>query len=105
VEGWRITMLTRVEKLGQELPERNRDIALYAKHLNEALTLFEEHHRKFVAAQSLAGIRPEGEQEASFYQTIQDMREQILQTLQLTVDDLKHKGDKHHDRHFRDGVE
>jgi hypothetical protein len=34
-----------------------------------------------------------------------DVRAQLLLTLEKTVEDLLHKGDKHWSKHFKDGVE
>jgi hypothetical protein len=52
----------------------------------------------------LAGIKPNGEAEATFYATIQDMKEHLLSTLEWTIEDLQHKGDKNYTKHFKDGV-
>jgi hypothetical protein len=82
----------------------SQEIALYAKHVIGSLGEFEDHHRKFVAAQAIAGIRPNGEAEATFYNTIQDMKAHLLSTLEWTIKDLQHKGDKHYIKHFTDGV-
>jgi hypothetical protein len=98
-------MLTKIEQLETLVPSKNKDIALYAKHIIRALEQFEEHHRRFVAAQAIAGIKPNGEAEATFYNTVKDMREQIYGTLVWTIEDLKHKGDKYYTKHFDDGVE
>jgi hypothetical protein len=98
-------MLTRIEQLSREIPQANREIALYAKHVIEALEQFEECHRKIVAMQAIAGVKPEGAQEKVFYETLSEAKHCMLEMLQLTIDDLKHKGDKHHEKHFIDGVE
>jgi hypothetical protein len=86
------------------VPAANKEIALYAKHVIQSLEEFEDYHRKFVAAQALAGIKPNGEAEATFYATIQDMKEHLLSTLEWTIEDLQHKGDKNYTKHFKDGV-
>ena len=98
-------MMNRIEKLQTEIPSQNKEIALYAKHVISSLEQFEDYHRRFVAAQALAGIKPVGDQEMVFYETVRQMKEQVISTLEKTIDDLKHKGDKHHHKHFEDGVE
>lgn len=98
-------MLTRIEQLTQQIPKEHREIAIYAKHVIAALEQYEDYHRRFVAAQAIAGIRPEGGKEVVFYETLAEMKRRLLETLELTIDDLKHKGDKHYFKHFTDGVE
>ncbi|URN94424.1 MAG: hypothetical protein NAG76_21815 [Candidatus Pristimantibacillus lignocellulolyticus] len=98
-------MSIQIEKLITEIPSQNRDIALYAKHVISSLEQFEDYHRRFVAAQALAGIKPVGDQEILFYETVRKIKDQVISTLEKTIDDLKHKGDKHHHKHFEDGVE
>jgi hypothetical protein len=98
-------MYSRMEQLARQIPHPNRDIALYARHVIEALEQFEEQHLKLVAAQALAGIKPDGEQEQAFYATVRQIKEQMVATLELTLDDLTHKGDKHYEKNFTDGVE
>ncbi|CAM3476305.1 hypothetical protein [Marinicrinis lubricantis] len=98
-------MKTRLEQLAEQIPDKNQDIIMYAKHVFKALEDFENHHRRFTAALALSGSSPVGEQEQLFYQTIQDIRNQMLQTLEYTVEDLQHKGDKNYSKHFTDGVE
>jgi hypothetical protein len=95
----------RIEILEIEIPDKNKDIVLYTKHVIKSLDEFEEHHRKLVAAQAIAGIKPIGDMEVAFYETVRQMKEQIISTLEQTIDDLKHKGDKYHEKHFPDGVE
>jgi hypothetical protein len=97
----------RIEILEIEIPDKNKDIVLYTKQVIKSLDEFEEHHRKLVAAQAIAGIKPIGDKEVafSFYETVRQMKEQVISTLEQTIDDLKHKGDKYHEKHFPDGVE
>jgi hypothetical protein len=66
---------------------------------------FEEYHRRLVAAQAIAGIKPNGEAEVTFYNTIKSMKEHLLSTLEWTLEDIKNKGDKNYTKHFSDGVE
>lgn len=98
-------MHNRIEHLQSEIPYKNKDIALYAKHVYESLEQFEDQHRKLVAVQAIYGSKPVGEQEILFYETIRHMKEQLITTLENTIDDLKHIGDKNYVKHFRDGVE
>ncbi|WP_199613710.1 hypothetical protein [Paenibacillus alkalitolerans] len=94
-----------IEDITKNISERNKDLALYAKHVLEALDHLEEYHRRYVAAQALAGIKPSGGQEQVFYDTLSDVRKELLHTLEWTIEDLRHKGDKYYTNHFKDGVE
>lgn len=104
-KGSDLAMKSRIEKLQKDIPDKNKDIGLYAKHVINSLEEFEDYHRRLVAAQAIAGIKPVGDQEVMFYETVRSMKEQIISTLEKTIDDLKHKGDKYHEKHFQDGVE
>lgn len=95
----------RIEFLKNEIPYKNKDIALYAKHVCESLEQFEDQHRKLVAVQATYGNKPVGEQEVLFYETIRHMKEQLITTLENTIDDLKNIGNKNYVKHYRDGVE
>ena len=95
----------RIEELDEAVPQRNRELVVYARHVLDALDAFEEHHRRYVAAQAVAGIKPAGEQERTFYETLSGVRQEVLNTLELTIEDLRHKGDKYYEKHFKDGVE
>ncbi len=98
-------MHDRIEFLQNEIPFKNKDIVLYAKHVYESLEQYEDQHRKLIAMQAINGDKPIGEQEVLFYETIRRMKEQLITTLENTIDDLKNIGDKNYTKHFRDGVE
>lgn len=98
-------MMNRIEQLQNEIPTKNKDIILYAKHVITSLEQFEDYHRRLTAVQAVAGSKPVGDQEAVFYDTVRQMKEQLISTLEDTIDDLKHTGDKYYVKHFKDGVE
>ncbi|WP_270167694.1 hypothetical protein [Paenibacillus sp. SYP-B4298] len=99
-------MNARLEQLEQRLTEQHhKDLFLQTKHTLKALDDLAEQHRLFTSMQAISGVRIVGAEEALFYDTISQAKEQIVQTLEKTLSDLEHKGDKHYDKHFKDGVE
>jgi hypothetical protein len=97
-------MISKLESLAKHLPDQNHDLISYANHLLSALDAIDENHRKFVAAQALAGISPKGDQEETFRDTMAEIRKQVYKTLEWTIEDLEHKGDKNYNQHYKDGV-
>ena len=100
-----MSMNYRIEHLQNEMPHKNKDILLYANHVFESLEQFEDHHRRLVAVQAIHGSKPVGEQEVLFYETVKYMKDQLVAALEHTINDLKNVGDKHYEKHYKDGVE
>ncbi len=46
-----------------------------------------------------------GTEERLFRDTISEIKAQLVATLEKTVEDFSHKGDKHWKNHYQDGVE
>lgn len=99
-------MNNRLQQLEQELSEQHhRDLFLQLKHTIEALDVLIDQHRRFTSMQAISGVKIVGEEEVLFYQTINEVKEQIITTVEKTLKDLQHKGDKNYLKHFKDGVE
>ncbi|MDO7905312.1 hypothetical protein Q5741_02650 [Paenibacillus sp. JX-17] len=99
------TTWSRVELLKTQLPKEHQGISHYVEHALQSIDQFVEQHRQFVAAQALYGERISGEEERLFRETISNIKNELVSTLEKTVEDFKHKGDKHWVNNYKDGVE
>ncbi|MFM9280635.1 hypothetical protein [Paenibacillus jiagnxiensis] len=100
-----MTNIIKVQELKSLLPCEHQSISHYVEHALESIDQFVEQHRLFVASQALYGEKINGQEEALFRETINDIKKQLVLTLEKTVEDFMHKGDKHWNNHFKDGVE
>jgi len=99
-------MNERMSRLEQRLTEQHhKDLFLQTKHTLNALDELAKQHRKFSSMQAISGVKIVGSEEALFYDTLADAKEQIVLTLEKTLSDLEHKGDKNYKQIFQDGVE
>lgn len=97
--------ITRVKELKSFLPHEHQGISHYVEHALESIDQFVEQHRLFVASQALYGEKINGHEEVLFRETINNIKKQLVSTLEKTVEDFMHKGDKHWTNNFKDGVE
>lgn len=95
-----------MEKQIQELSEQTeqKEIVKYTQHVLEAIDKLTDEHRRIVSSNSLAGIKPNGEREHSFYRSMRDVKRILITELEKTIEDFKHLGDKHYVRNYPDGV-
>lgn len=100
-----MSLRDRVSELKNHLPKGHQDVAHYVEHVMGALDMVEEKHRKLMAAQALSGTKIHGDEERIFYDTIIELKQQMVNTLEKTVQDFEHKGDKTWKTNFGDGVE
>ena len=99
-------MNERLNDLEQHLSEQHhKDLFLQTKHALQALDDLADQHRKYTSMQAISGVKIVGSEESMFYNTLSDAKEQIVETLEKTLSDLKNKGDKNYTRHYHDGVE
>ncbi|RXZ80887.1 hypothetical protein EBB07_16885 [Paenibacillaceae bacterium] len=99
-------MNLRMEQLERRLVDQHhKDLFLQTKHTLTAIDDLADHHRRFQSMQAISGVRIVGSEEALFYETLTQVKEEIVTTLEKTLDDLEHKGDKHYNKNFKDGVE
>lgn len=85
--------------------QHHKDLYLQAMHTIKAINDLAERHRIVTNIQAIEGTKPVGREEVLFYETLSQVKEEIVATLEKTASDLEHKGDKHYDKNFKDGVE
>lgn len=93
-----------IAALQDQLEQEHKDIAKYTQHVLEAIARLIDEHRRVVASNSIAGIKPDGEQEHTFYESMNEVKRILVNELQKTVNDFKHLGDKHYVKNYPDGV-
>ncbi|HEY2494018.1 MAG TPA: hypothetical protein VGI33_14065 [Paenibacillus sp.] len=99
-------MNLRMEQLERRLSnQHHRDLFLQTKHTLKTIDDLADQHRRFQAMQAISGVKIVGSEEALFYETLTEIKERIVTTLEKTLNDLEHKGDKNYDKNFKDGVE
>ncbi|MDQ8735001.1 hypothetical protein [Paenibacillus sp. LHD-38] len=81
------------------------DLFLQTKHTLKAIDDLADQHRKFQSIQAISVVKIVGTEEALFYDTLTQVKEEIVATLEKTLNDLEHKGDKNYNKNFKDGVE
>jgi len=99
--GW-----PEVEQQIKELQEQteHKEIVKYTQHVLEAIDILVDEHRRIVSSNSLAGIKPNGEREHTFYRSMRDVKRSLIVELEKTIEDFKNLGDKHYVRNYPDGV-
>jgi hypothetical protein len=85
--------------------QHHKDLFLQTQHTLQAIDDLAEQHRRYQSIQAISGVKIVGAEEALFYDTLTEVKEQIVATLEKTLSDLEHKGDKNYDKNFKDGVE
>jgi len=99
-------MNERMKQLELRLTEQHhRDLFLQTQHTLKALDDLADQHRRFTSIQAISGVKVIGSEEKLYYDTLSQAKEQIVETLEQTLDDLEHIGDKNYKKHFKDGVE
>lgn len=99
-------MNARMQHLEDRLSEQHhKDLFLQTKHTLKAIDDLADQHRKFQSIQAISGVKIVGTEEALFYETLTQVKEEIVATLEKTLNDLEHKGDKNYNKNFKDGVE
>ena len=97
-------MNKRVKELEERLAKGQKGIAKYVQHTFDTLDTIVEEHRKTVAHNAIAGVKPNGLEERIFYEHINKMKQILVHVLEKTIQDFEHQGDKYWDKHFRDGI-
>lgn len=99
-------MNTRLQALEERLvTQQHRDLFLQTKHTLQAINDLADEHRKVTSMMAIDGAKIVGSEEVLFYETLNEAKERIVRTLELTIEDLEHKGDKNYAKNFNDGVE
>ncbi|WP_338554191.1 hypothetical protein [Paenibacillus sp. KS-LC4] len=100
-----MSLKTRIQELKAQLPKEHQELSHYVEHALQALESFEAEHRRIAATQAVAGVKISGAEEVVFYDTISRIKEELVNTLQKTVEDFVHKGDKNWSKNFKDGID
>jgi hypothetical protein len=82
----------------------HKEIVKYTQHVLEAIDILVDEHRRIVSLNSLAGIKPNGDKEHTFYRSMHDVKRILIVELEKTIEDFKHIGDKHYVSNYPDGV-
>ncbi|WP_054024451.1 hypothetical protein [Bacillus sp. FJAT-28004] len=99
-------MNTRMKQLEDRLSnQHHKDLFLQTIHTLKAIDDLADQHRRFQSMQAISGVKIVGTEEVLFYETLTQAKEEIVSTLEKTVNDLEHKGDKNYNKNFKDGVE
>ncbi|PKG22634.1 hypothetical protein [Niallia nealsonii] len=93
-----------IKELQDQLKLEHKDVAKYTQHVLEALDKLIHEHRRIVASNAVAGIKPDGCKEHTFYRTMNEVKFTLTNELRKTVNDFKHLGDKHYVKNYPDGV-
>jgi hypothetical protein len=97
-------MLKKIQEIKDSLPLQFKDTPHFAHHIITKIDEFEEEHRKIVASDALAGMKPDPTEERVLRETLQAVRRIIMIELKDTVDDMLHLGDKYHEVKHKDGI-
>jgi hypothetical protein len=99
-------MNSRMKQLEDRLSnQHHKDLFLQTQHTLQAIDDLADQHRRFQSIQAISGVKIVGSEETVFYDTLTDVKELIVVTLEKTLNDLEHKGDKNYDKNFKDGIE
>jgi hypothetical protein len=98
-------MYKRIEALKDRLPKEHQDMAILTQHIFEALDQLREKHRQLVGTSAVAKIKPNGQAEKTFYETITEAQQLIMTTLEYTTEDIEHRGDKYWEKWYPQGVD
>ncbi|MBO0962302.1 hypothetical protein J1P26_21605 [Neobacillus sp. MM2021_6] len=95
-----------MEKQIKQLQEQteHKEIVKYTQHVLEAIDRLVDEHRRIVSSNSLAGIKPNGNKEHTFYRSMREVKRILFVELEKTIEDFNHIGDKHYVRNYPDGV-
>ena len=98
-------MHNRIQNLKNRLPEEHQDMAILTQHVFDALDQLREKHTQFVGTSASAKIKPSGQYEKCFYETITEIQQLIMTTLEHTTEDVEHRGDKYWEKWYPQGVD
>lgn len=97
-------MQNRVQELRNQLPQEHKGISAYVEHALMSIDQLVEKHRRENAALAMYGDRINGNEERVYFDTISQVKADLLETLEKTVQDALHSGDKNWSRHYKDGI-
>ncbi|OGX68411.1 MAG: hypothetical protein A2189_00265, partial [Paenibacillus sp. RIFOXYA1_FULL_44_5] len=96
-----MSYIEHIHELKNRLTKEHQEIAHYVEHTFQAIDQMEEHHRKLSATYALQGYKISGNEEQVFHNTLEQLRKYLIETLEKTVEDFTHKGDKNWEKNFK----
>ncbi|GGN98187.1 hypothetical protein [Saccharibacillus kuerlensis] len=97
-------MQNRVQELRNLLPSEHKGISAYVEHAFQSIDQLVEQHRCENAALAIYGDRINGNEERVYFDTVSQIKAELLKTLEKTVQDALHSGDKNWSKHYKDGI-
>jgi hypothetical protein len=91
-------------ELKERIPDQHKDLVKYTEHIFGAIDQYVEEHRRLVALEAIAGIKPSGIMEKGFYEQMLEFKKILIKELSKTVEDIEHKGDKNWNKNYKDGI-
>jgi hypothetical protein len=94
-------MPSRLEQIKDLIPKEHYDVYLNTVRLVQMIDETVESHRELVAIQAIAGIRPDGDEERTFYETMAIVRDKAISVLEKELQDWLHVGDKNYVKNYK----
>ncbi|MFD1988400.1 hypothetical protein ACFSGI_00265 [Paenibacillus nicotianae] len=99
-----MTNTSKVQQLRDMLPKDQQSITRYVEHALQSIDELVEKHRQYTASLAIYGDKINGNEERVYRDTIAEIKAQLVETLERTVEDFNHKGDKHWQNNYKDGI-
>jgi glutamyl-tRNA reductase len=94
----------KIEDLHEKLPEQYKPLAKLTGHYFAEIDKKIERHRKEVAMNAVAGIKPDLVEEKAYQDTVRVLKNVMIHELEKTLEEIEHAGDKHWIHHYNDGI-
>ncbi|ANF95317.1 hypothetical protein [Paenibacillus bovis] len=99
-----MTNHNKVQQLRELLPQEHQGITRYVEHALQSIDDLVEKHRQYTASLAIYGDRINGNEERVYRDTISEIKAQLIETLERTVEDFSHLGDKNWSKNYKDGI-
>ncbi|GGJ04396.1 hypothetical protein [Paenibacillus hunanensis] len=99
-----MTNQTKLIQLRQQLPQDQQAISRYVEHALQSIDELVEKHRQYNATMAIYGDKINGNEERVYRDTVSEIKAQLLETLERTVEDFMHVGDKNWTKNYKDGI-
>ncbi|MEW4371100.1 hypothetical protein [Paenibacillus kandeliae] len=99
-----MTNQNKVMQLREMIPQDQQGITRYVEHALQSIDELVEKHRQYNASLAIYGERINGNEERVYRDTISEIKAQLIETLERTVEDFMHVGDKNWIKNYKDGI-
>ncbi|WP_411344780.1 hypothetical protein ACE3MZ_01420 [Paenibacillus sp. WLX1005] len=99
-----MTNQSKVMQLREMIPQDQQGITRYVEHALQSIDELVEKHRQYNASLAIYGEKINGNEERVYRDTISEIKAQLIETLERTVEDFMHVGDKHWTKNYKDGI-